>query len=269
GYVAVIEESVMELSLRPGITVAAVVTAGVIVVTPAAPPPLPDIRVPAIELSASAGPLADLPGSLPIADVSGLLDPSGLPGLDALLDAGSGLSSLDDTIQTALISVITSLASITISAGVTLSELIGFPFGLQGFAMAYVGTALATLGGVFTPISTAVLDFGGLSMRTGELIAAAGGAISRGLVTPIYDILVKLVSLGSALVSGAASTSSVEPVVGLPDGVFSGQDSGVEALSADLSTLLSGGDLSDLTQSLDPGAALDFSQLLPDLLTVF
>ncbi|MGH3563270.1 MAG: hypothetical protein ACRDTN_16160, partial [Mycobacterium sp.] len=270
---AVIEESVMELSLRPGITVVvAVASAGVIVVTPPAPPPLPDIRVPTIEFSASAGPLADLPDPLPIADVSGLLSGftasgvsdisgglDGLPGFDALLDPGSGLSTLSDAAQTSLTSILTTLASIAIAAGVAVSGLIATPYALLGVAVTSIGAAIASLGGVFTSIGTAVGALSELPASIAELIAAAGVTITQGVVTAIYDFLIKLVSPGSGLVSDAAATLSADPVVGLPDGLFSGQGPGLDALPADLSTLLSGGDLPDLTQSLDPGAALDFS----------
>lgn len=229
----------MELSLRPGITMVAVATASVIAVASVTPSPVPDIRVPALELSAAAGP-ADLPNPLgallgalsadpgsagvgPIADSGALF--SGTPALDVLPDLGISLSSLDDT----LAGVITTLATIAIAAGVGVAGLYAAPFSLVGGAVTSLGAAIAGLGGVFTPIGTAVGGFAEVPAGIAELIEANGAAITQGIVTPIYDFLIKLVSPDS------------DPTVAL----------------------------SDLAQALDPGAVLDFGRLLPDLLTVF
>lgn len=210
-----------------GVTVAAVASAGVIVVASAGPPPLAGTQGPPIALSASEGPLADVSVVL-----SGLIG-SGPPSLEALLDLASDPSSLT--------SLLTTLANIEIAVGVGLSGLAATPFSLLSGAVTSLGAAIAELGGVFTSIGTAVAAGSALPAGIAELIETAGAAVTQGLVTPIYDFLIKLVS-------GAASTLSAQTLVGLvdsPDG------------------------LPELTPSLDPGAALDFNHLVPDLLAAF
>jgi len=232
-----IEESAMELSLRPAMTVVAAASAGIILVAAEAPLPLQDIRVPAIELSASAEPLIDLshplgavigdPGSDAAASTGsdGLLDPSGPLALDVLLDPGAVSSSLSDTLS----SLITTAATIAILAGVAVTGLDAVPFALLGEAVTSVGAAITDLGGVFTPIGTAVGGLAGVPAGIAELIEATGATVTQAIVTPIYDFLIKLVSPDS------------DPTLPLPD----------------------------LAASLDPSAVLDFSRLLPDLLAVF
>jgi hypothetical protein len=235
----------MELSLRPGITVVAVATASVIAVASVTLSPVCDVRVPALELSAAVTPVGAGPGELPnplsavigtvsadpgsdagvgsIADSGALF--SGTPALDVLPDLGISLSSLDDT----LASVITTLATIAIAAGVGVAGLYAAPFSLVGGAVTSLGAAIAGLGGVFTPIGTAVGGFAEVPAGIAELIEANGAVITQGIVTPIYDFLINLVS--------PDSDPTIPP--------------------------------SDLAQALDPGAVLDFGRLLPDLLTVF
>ncbi|KAA8969160.1 hypothetical protein [Mycobacterium sp.] len=201
-YLANIKECAMELSLRPVMTVMVAVTASVIALTPAATPLQQAIHDPAIELSASAESVIDLSNPLTAvlapsglgAESDALLDAggphTGSPALDALALSGIDLASIDDK----LASIITTTATIAILLGVAVTGLDATPLALLGGAVTSLGTAIADLGGVFTPIGTAVGGLSEVPAGIAELIEATGATITQGIVTPIYDYLIKLVS---------------------------------------------------------------------------
>jgi hypothetical protein len=92
---AALKETVMQLALRPVITAGvALAVASMIAVTPVAPPPLPDVQVPAVQLTSVTDLLGDVPGILggtesavaaAASDVSALAGASAPPFVDTLL----------------------------------------------------------------------------------------------------------------------------------------------------------------------------------------
>jgi len=146
----------MELARHPYVTAGvALAAASMIAVTPVAPPPLPDVQVPAVQLTAATDLLGDVPGILgglesavaadlgsagSLGSIGGLLDP-----LAGLVGASSILGDPESFIQQLIILfgidlVRNAINDVTLVAGVTINVLFFEP----------LETVLNTIGGLIS-----------------------------------------------------------------------------------------------------------------------
>src|SRR5271157_1509819 len=184
-------------------------------IAPAFTRPLFDIGVQLVLLASALVPGAAMAAPLQLAEPAA--------------DPGSGLSSLDSGIQTALINAIMALETATNKGIATLTSAISTPFSNLGTALSNLGMTIAAGGGAFVPIGAIFGDLGTFTSNTGELILLSG-EIAPAFTRPLFDIGVQLVLLASALVPGAAMAAPLqlaEPAAD-PGSGLSSLDSGIQ-----------------------------------------
>ena len=265
----------MELARHPYVTAGvALAAASMIAVTPVAPPPLPDVQVPAVQLTAATDLLGDVPGilgGLESAVAADLGSAGSLGSIGGLLDPLAGLAGLDSGILTALINAIMALETATDNGAL-----------LIGLATPLFGAAEVLLPTPFTGLATPLFDLALVLLLTGTLqqlvsVLLPGASASTMLADPAIGLssLGALLdpSVGSALVPGLDPTASVVSDLMLsPTTAVS--DLGTMLNPGDLTALLSPGDLTpllnpgDLAPLLNPG---DLGTLLnpADFATLF